>query len=42
MEKQPSWQGWGDSKKDDDDDIVDDDGNVNKDKSTNTMNMITE
>ena len=42
MEKQPSWQGRGDSKMDDDDDdIVDDDNDVNKDKSTATMNMMT-
>jgi hypothetical protein len=42
MEKQPSWQGRGDSKKDDDDDVIDDDDDVNKDKSTATMNMMTE
>ena len=41
IEKQPSWQGRGDSKKDDDDDIVNDDNNVNKDKSTTTKNMMT-
>ncbi len=42
MEKQPSWQGRGDSKKDNDDDVVDNDNNVNKEKSKTTMNMITE
>ena len=42
MEKQPSWQGRGDSKNDDDNDIIDDDNDVNKDKSTTTMNMMTE
>ncbi len=42
MEKQPSWQGRGDSKKDNDDGVVDNDNDVNKDKSTTTMNMITE
>ena len=42
MEKQPSWQGRGDFKKDNDDDIVDDDNDVNKDKSTTTMNIMTE
>ena len=43
MEKQPSWQGKGDSKKDDDDDVLDDDNDkdVNKDRSTTTMNMMT-
>ena len=53
MEKQPSQQGRGVSKKDDDhdDDVVDDDDDddddddndddVNKDESTNTMNMMT-
>jgi hypothetical protein len=41
MEKQPSWQGRGNSKKDNDDDVVNDDNNVNKDKSTNTMNVMT-
>ena len=35
MEKQPSWQGRGDSKKDYDDDVVDVDNNVNKDKFDN-------
>ena len=42
MEKQPSWQGRGDSKKDDDNDIVNDEEDVNKDKSTTTMNMMKE
>ena len=42
MEKQPSWQGRGDSKKEGDDDVVDNDDDVNKDKSTTAMNMITE
>ena len=42
MEKQPSWKGRGDSKKDDDDEIIDNDDNVNKDKSATTMHMMTE
>ena len=46
MEKQPSWQGRGNSKNnDDDDDVVDDDNDddddVNKDKSTTAINMMT-
>ena len=40
MEKQPSWQGKGDSKKYDDDNVVDDDNDVNKDTSTTKMNMM--
>ena len=41
MERQPSWQGRGDFKKDGDDDAVENDDNFNKDKSTTTMNMMT-
>ena len=41
MEKQPSWQGRGDSKKDDNDGVIDDDDDLNKDKSKTTMNMMT-
>ena len=45
MEKQPSWQGRGDSKAYNDDDVIDndndDDKDVNKDKSTTTMNLMT-